>query len=179
MGRPAHPARLKAIEAGEKIYFTGEPCNLGFVAGRTVSENKCQCEAHLTRRKESMRRRYQKNRSHRIGEAAKWAKQNQEKKREAARKWAKENADNVHLHTHKRRAMKAKALPKWFSDFDKLAFTEAYKLAKQRSIETGIPWEVDHIVPLFGKKVCGLHVSENIQVIPRRLNRMKSNKYPV
>ena len=38
-------------------------------------------------------------------------------------------------------------------------------------------FEVDHILPIKGKKVSGLHVLANLQVLPRRENRVKSNKF--
>ena len=60
-----------------------------------------------------------------------------------------------------------------------MVVVEAHDLAKQRELETGIKWEVDHIIPLAGRKVSGLHVASNIQVIPMTLNRKKSNRYAV
>ena len=36
--------------------------------------------------------------------------------------------------------------------------------------------EVDHIIPLQGQFVSGLHVPENLRVIPRSINRSKRNK---
>lgn len=42
--------------------------------------------------------------------------------------------------------------------------------------ETGTRHEVDHIVPLKGKTVRGLHVETNLRVIPHTENRQKGNK---
>ncbi len=40
-------------------------------------------------------------------------------------------------------------------------------------------FEVDHIIPLNGKLVSGLHVLSNLQVIPIHENRSKQNKYVI
>ena len=41
----------------------------------------------------------------------------------------------------------------------------------------GQKWEVDHIIPLQGKIVSGLHIHTNMQIIPKRENCRKSNKF--
>lgn len=68
-------------------------------------------------------------------------------------------------------------VPKWESDDDRFLIEEIYNLSLLRSKLTNIPWEVDHIIPLKGKLVSGLHTPSNLQVIPAVINREKSNKF--
>lgn len=75
------------------------------------------------------------------------------------------------------RATKLKAMPVWERELTLLVLTEAHILARQRTSLFGFPWEVDHAIPLRAKKVCGLHVWNNIQVISRSANRKKLNKF--
>ena len=47
----------------------------------------------------------------------------------------------------------------------------------QEAIDAGPGFELDHIIPLKGKQVCGLHVPENLRVVPTRVNQAKHNKH--
>lgn len=64
-------------------------------------------------------------------------------------------------------------------EFTKLVTSEAHSLRKERNRLTGIEWHVDHIIPLKGKDVCGLHIWSNLQVIPKTLNLQKGNIHAV
>lgn len=82
-------------------------------------------------------------------------------------------AQNV-AHTAKRRTAEINATPPWV---DVAAIVQVYVKAQQMTRETGVPYHVDHIVPLINKKVCGLHVPWNLQPIPAAENLAKSNKF--
>ena len=100
-----------------------------------------------------------------------------ERMKQYNQQWRIENKDKNCSKSNKYRAAKLKATPSWVDEEHKWLIDEVYHLAQVRSKVTGISWHVDHIVPLKGKDVCGLHVIENLQVIPSKQNLQKGNKH--
>ncbi len=91
------------------------------------------------------------------------------------KEYQKSNPVKSAVKTAKRRANKLMATPKWMTkqDFEKIE--EIYNKARNLNSLTGIEHHVDHIVPLQGKNVCGLHVPWNLQILTATENLRKSN----
>lgn len=93
-----------------------------------------------------------------------------------SKKWREENKDKHCAKEARRRASKIKATPNWLTDKQKHQIGEIYTLCKIITEETREQHHVDHIVPLKGKNVCGLHVPWNLQIIPAKENLSKGNR---
>lgn len=104
-----------------------------------------------------------------------WVGNNRGMHNKVCSEWVKRNRGAVNARTAKRYAAKTKATPQWLDADDHWLIDEIYALAVLRTACTGVKWEVDHIVPLRSKFVCGLHVPGNLCVIPMQANRRKSN----
>lgn len=102
-----------------------------------------------------------------------WRELNAEREKERLARWARENRPRMRQKNAERRARKLRATPAWA---DHGAIHGYYEEAVRLTAETGIPHEVDHIVPLKGANVCGLHVQCNLRVVTRTVNRSKNNR---
>ena len=127
----------------------------------------------------SMRSRayYQANKSKVRALNDAWGKANPEKVLDSYRKYARLNPEVKQAASSKRRAAKLSASPDWDAELTDFVTKEAITLARDRARHFGFGWDVDHIIPLQGKTVSGLHVWNNLRVIPASINRSKSNKY--
>ena len=94
---------------------------------------------------------------------------NKEKIVEYRKEYYQNNKYLYNARDAKRRAAKLQATPKW-ADLE--AIKEVYK-----SCPPG--YHVDHVIPLQGELVCGLHVHKNLKPIPAKENNSKSNKYTI
>lgn len=126
-----------------------------------------------------------KNKEHISKYNKEYSKENKEKIRAKQADWRSENKDYFVEWTKanraaarekilRRRAAKNKAFPAWAN---RERIIEIYRLAVEKTKLTGIKHEVDHIVPLQGRIVCGLHVEHNLRVVTMDENRSKFNSY--
>lgn len=74
----------------------------------------------------------------------------------------------------KRRASKLNATPSWV---DHKKINMIYEKARWLESITGLKYHVDHVIPLKGKNVCGLHIWENLQLLEASINLSKGNKH--
>lgn len=113
---------------------------------------------------------------------------NKKKKTEYNRRWRSENPElwkhicSLYNESHRaeanerkkrREAKQRMALPTWA---DKERIVAIYRRAEFITKSSGVPHEVDHIVPLVSPVVCGLHCEGNLRVVERSINRSKGNR---
>jgi len=91
------------------------------------------------------------------------------------RKYYQNNKQYYITKGHLRAKGVKQAKPRWLTEDHEFFIEEIYSLRDLRTEVTGVVHHVDHIVPLKGKDVCGLHVPWNLQVITAKDNLSKSN----
>jgi hypothetical protein len=96
--------------------------------------------------------------------------------RDKVRKWKEKNPAKVTANIGKYRASKSSAMPKWLTSEHIAQIEAVYLQAKIYTVVTGVPYHVDHIIPIRSDLVCGLHVPWNLQVLKGEDNMRKSNK---
>lgn len=101
-------------------------------------------------------------------------KENKKQEKDAQVAYRNEHPEIFREINGRRRARKINAVPAWWDEeFDTFVFKEMAALSKIREEETGIPWHIDHMVPL---NQGGLHWHGNWQLIPAVMNLEKKDK---
>jgi len=131
--------------------------------------------------KEYLKEYLQANKEYKKEYDRKYRKENIERikeyEKERSGKWRKENPDKNRAKSAKRRSRKLRATPEWLTEEQDLQIKLIYEEAIELEKADGIKRHVDHIVPLQGKNVCGLHVPWNLQILTAEQNLRKSNKH--
>lgn len=165
-----------------KYYYTGIPCLKGHLCIRRTADRSCK-ECGRLKTKD-----YSNNNREKVRLTAKnYRKRNLEKDAAKSRRWQKNNLQKVYKKNSewaKRNRDKTRA---WYnfrkckhqtiSHLFKKEINLIYKQCKEKCLETNQKYEVDHIVPLKGKNVSGLHVPWNLQIITKEENLLKRNHF--
>jgi len=188
--------RKEAKATGEYFYYTGTPCKHGHDGYRYTNNAMCvACAKHYRKKHEesaekkrerylrnkefvleSKKEYYQENREKIRKKQKVYCDANKEKLRESNKKWRTENYERHAHNCRMYRYRKYQAVPSWLTIKDRNAITETYAQCKKTTKETGVQHHVDHIIPINGKAVSGLHVPWNLQVVPASYNLSKKNK---
>jgi hypothetical protein len=183
----ARGARYEAMQQGLKHYIASSPCSRGHYSWRITNTGTC-VECRRLKEKE----RYDANPLKAIQQTKKYYYKNQEamqlrarldrltepeEKRAArlekakiqARQWRANNPRHHNALTTAHKKVVKQRTPAW-ADMQKIV--EFYKNCPEGH-------QVDHIIPLRGKTVSGLHIVENLQYLTAKENRNKSNYYEV
>lgn len=174
-------ARIKGL----KFYFTGKPCSRGHIRERYVNSGGCfQC------RYENAIKWTKSNYKKHLSNMKKWRERYPERKRLSNESWRKEkgskycskltmdwqrnNKEKHNMKIAKRRAAKIQRIVPWS---DNIKIQKLYCKAQELTKKTGIVHHVDHIIPLQGKNVSGLHTHDNLQILTASENCSKGNNY--
>lgn len=165
--------RRDAMLKGLIRCFTGKPCIRGHVVERYVGNGDCvECS------RERQRRQYHLNPGKTLCKSSAYQRANAEKISARKSAYYAANPEKMTAKVRKRDAAKIHRFPSWASSSDEsAAIDKTYKQAKAMTLMTGIRHVVDHIYPLQGRTVSGLHVASNLRVITARENSIKGNKY--
>ena len=184
-------SRKEAKKLGAEYYFTGEPCKHGHIAARKTKGACLEClkvewgKAALTRQeyfqsynsqekvKDKKHEWYLENRQQVVDSANS---RPSAVKKMYQKAWKQRNILWVRADTKARRRKHREATPPWLNQKQKGEIRQLYQMAITMTKTTGEQYVVDHIIPLRGDSVCGLHVPWNLRVVTREENLKKSNK---
>jgi 5-methylcytosine-specific restriction endonuclease McrA len=170
-------SRALAIAEGKRHFFIGTPCANGHIVPRVVTKTASLCvECRREGARRGTRTYYRKNieacrEAGRKSEAAKratgsdWASKNREAHAAMKSEWKKANLERGRFSAMKRKAARLRAEPAWLTSEQRAEILALYREAVRLTAATGERYEVDHIVPLQGRTVSGLHVPWNLRIL--------------
>lgn len=138
------------------------------------------CRIYKNNNREKVRlssREYKRKNSDKIyADRQRYYLENKEREIENCTNWRTNNLDKFNAGRSKRYAAQFLCTPRWLTKQHLIDILAFYTKAKELTKATGVKHDVDHIIPLQGKFVIGLHVPWNLQVLTKSENSSKRNK---
>ena len=174
---------VDAKSLGLAMYYTGKPCKNNHITARYASSKDCYfcaqdknknrqyIASNIEERNAKARARYHANKAfEKLRYQKKWI-DNKEAMTKKTIAWVKANPEKMKAITKSKNAIRKHKIkqqkPLW-ADMSKIR--DIYLNCPQR-------YHVDHIIPLKGKTVSGLHVESNLQYLEASENMRKHNKF--
>lgn len=162
--RTIEPDRFRAYDRTKQVKIASDP-------ERRTSEMQRQRDKMVRAYRKDPEKFRQRSKNRRLDPAIR------QQMNEACREYKKQNPEVVaelnRKHGPMRRAAVIRRTPPWLTEEHKHQMYLIYKDAHARGLH------VDHIVPLRGKLVSGLHVPWNLQPLPPVENSRKRNHFEV
>lgn len=128
---------------------------------------------------EKSRKYYEENKDEVARKSILYRQRTKDRKAAYDRMFSQQNRHYRNMLKGANRAKRIQRFVEWDKELTELVVLEAYDLCERREQLTGQKWHVDHVIPLCGKNVSGLHVWNNLAVIPAAVNLSKNNKYVI
>jgi len=182
-----HRPRKNSFVKKQRLARDCKECGVGFTP--LIRSDMVYCSKRCHKKRDSRDRAvayranarlwYANNKQRVIDYQKEYVRKNKIKSRAWKKKWVQANPDKVCAKTAQYNAKKIQRTPPWLTALHLQQIENFYTRSCKLTKETGVQHSVDHIVPLQGKLVSGLHVPWNLQILTAVENSAKGNKFEI